>query len=110
MIIRILGSEFEVVDWVEDGREVLESALRLRPQAVILDISLPGVSGMILLPQLRRSLPTAGIVMLTNHVSQTYVDAAYQKGADGYVLKTQASDALVSAIQRGWERHQAALV
>ena len=108
-VSRILSEECELLGCVENGNYVLEAALKHRPDAIVLDISLPGMSGMALLPLLRTALPTAVIVMLTNHASKEYQEEALRRGADGYVLKSQADHALLPALRRQSTQVPAAL-
>ena len=100
-VSRILCAEFDLLGYVDDGHNVLAAAKEHQPDVVVLDISLPGMSGLAALPLLRDSLPGATIVMLTNHVGQEYVEEAFRRGADGYVLKNDAHRALLPAIRRG---------
>lgn len=98
---RLLSQDCEVLGYVEDGKQVLAAAKEHRPDIIVLDISLPGMSGMMLLPFLRELLPDAVIVMFTNRVSDEYVAEAFRRGADSYVLKNDAHDSLLAAVRRG---------
>ena len=98
---RILSVEFDLLGYVDDGHNVLAAAREHQPDIVVLDISLPGMSGLAALPLLRAALPGATIVMLTNHGGEDYVEEAFRRGADGYVLKNEAHQALLPAIRRG---------
>ena len=100
-VSRILQDTCDVVGYADDGNHALAIALEHRPHVIILDISLPGVSGMALLPLLRASLPETVIVILTNHNSEDYRTEAIRRGADAYVLKTEAHENLLSAVTRG---------
>lgn len=95
----LISSECEIVGELDDGSAVLKSALDLRPNIILLDISLPNVSGMVLLPQLRSVLPESKIIMLTNHSEPAYKQEAARQGADAYILKSNAADQLPSAIR-----------
>ena len=88
-----------VIGTVERGDMVLLKAAGLRPDVVVLDISLPGQSGLQVLPELRSQHPSVGIVMLTNQDQPIYREQAAQRGADRYVLKDRASEELWPAIQ-----------
>lgn len=99
-ISSILAPECELLGWADDGLEALEVAVEAHPDVILLDISLPGQSGMALLPALRSSLPDTAIVMLTNHNSSEYVQEAFDRGADEYVLKNDAHAALLPAIHQ----------
>lgn len=102
-IIRVLAGSCEVVGFADDGRDAVAAAEAHRPDVVLLDISLPGISGMAVLPLLRAMLPDAMIVMLTNHASEQYVEEALRRGANSYVLKSEAHERLLSAV-RGSQR------
>jgi DNA-binding NarL/FixJ family response regulator len=77
---------------------VLEAAQRLQPDAVVLDVSLPGHNGLQVLPALRALLPRTAIVMLTAHAEPAYRKAAYLLGADAFLSKTSAH-ALVEVVR-----------
>lgn len=99
-VSRILSVECDLLESVNDGRNVVAAAMKHRPDVIVLDISLPGMSGMDLLPLLRASLPGTAIVMLTNHASEDYIQEAFRRGADGYVLKNEAHQELLPAVKR----------
>jgi DNA-binding NarL/FixJ family response regulator len=77
----------------------VEAALRLKPDIVVLDISLPMLNGIDAARQLRQDLPETKIVFLTMHANPAYLKEALAAGALGYVLKTSASEELPCAIQ-----------
>lgn len=84
----------------ERGRDVLEELMR-HPglDVVILDISMPDVSGATIAPAIRAALPLVKIVALTRHAEKAYVQQMLQAGATGYVLKQTAADVLIAAIR-----------
>jgi DNA-binding NarL/FixJ family response regulator len=96
---RILEPECEVVGAVEDGRSLLRAAERLKPDIVLLDISMPLLNGVEAARRLRKIVPAAKLIFVTMHADATYVTGAFRAGASGYVLKRCASMELVSAIQ-----------
>lgn len=98
IIGQILGDQFGSIHWVGHGNEVLAKAAQLVPKTILLDISLPGISGLILLPLLSAAHPHTGIVMLTNHTHDLYRRQAFARGADAYVLKRRANKDLLPAI------------
>ena len=100
-VSRILQAECDLLGHVDHGSAVLAAAKKHRPDAIVLDISLPGMSGMALLPMLRSLLPGTVIVMLTNHASAEYIEEAFRRGADGYVLKNDAHRDLLPALRQG---------
>jgi DNA-binding NarL/FixJ family response regulator len=80
------------------GREAVAKAVDLRPDVVVLDLSMPELNGLEATRQIRRLLP-AKILILTVHESDQLVTEVLDAGADGYVLKTDAGRALVAAIR-----------
>ena len=95
---RILEPECEVVGVVEDGRSLLEAAERLKPDIILLDISMPLLNGVEAARRLRKTVPASKLIFVTMHADATYVTGAFRAGASGYVLKRCASMELVSAI------------
>jgi len=94
-----LVEEFgEVVGKVEDGRDLLEAALRLNPDVVVMDISMPSLNGLEAARHLRKLLPHCKIVFLTMHADSTYILAAFEAGASGYLLKRSAGSELQQAV------------
>ena len=96
---RYLEQEFEVVDAVEDGRELLKASAQLHPDVCLLDISMPELNGIETAIQLRESGSTAKIVFLTVHEDVDFVQAALQAGASGYVIKRRMASDLLTAIR-----------
>jgi DNA-binding NarL/FixJ family response regulator len=96
---RILEPECEVVGAVEDGRSLLQAAERLKPDIILLDISMPLLNGVEAARRLRKTVPDTKLIFVTMHADATYVNGAFRAGASGYVLKRCASMELVSAIQ-----------
>jgi two-component system chemotaxis response regulator CheY len=92
----LIKGGFDVIGEAGDGAQALEIGARLRPDVVTLDVSMPGMDGLTALPQLRKTLPGAVIVMLSMHTQ--YEKHARHGGADAYILKTRAADELIPAI------------
>lgn len=95
----LLSSEVEVVDTVEDGRALLGAAERLRPDIILLDISMPLLNGLDAARQLAQAKSTAKLIFVTMHADPAYVRQAFRAGASGYVVKSSASTHLTEAIQ-----------
>jgi DNA-binding NarL/FixJ family response regulator len=94
-----LVEEFgEVVGKVEDGRVLLEAASRLNPDVVVMDISMPSLNGLESARHLRKLLPHCKIVFLTMHADPSYITAAFEAGASGYLLKRSAGSELKQAV------------
>lgn len=91
--------EFKVVGEASDGREAIIMATRLRPELVILDISMPGMSGIDAMKEIRRLCPETRVVVLTVHSAEEYLLAALKAGAEGYVLKDASSQELLLALK-----------
>jgi DNA-binding NarL/FixJ family response regulator len=89
----------QVVGEAASGDEVLPLAERHEPDIVILDISMPGPSGLALTTQLKQRQPGVGILILTMHDNPEYVLEAVRSGADGYLLKDTAAADLPAAIR-----------
>jgi DNA-binding NarL/FixJ family response regulator len=97
-ISRLLTAVFDVVAIAADGRQALDMARRLRPDVVVLDVSMPDLDGFQTLEQLRRDGLETRVVFLTMHEDDEFVAAAINAGAHGYVLKSRIHADLISAI------------
>jgi len=93
-----LGKVFEIIAAVEDGKQAVDVTLRLDPDVVVLDISMPVVNGFQAAVYLRGVKCRAKIVFLTTYEDSEYVDAAFSFGADAYVTKQHFITDLVPAI------------
>lgn len=96
---RLLEPEFDIAGVVEDGLAVLEAARTLKPDVVLLDISMPRLNGIDAARQLRRLVPRTRIIFVTMHADPAYVREAFRAGASGYVLKRSAATELAAAIR-----------
>jgi len=90
--------EFKVVAAISDGATVVRESLQLRPDIIILDISLGKINGIFIARQLRDSGCTAKIIFLTVHEDADYMNAAIGAGGSGYVVKSRLSLDLFAAI------------
>lgn len=91
-----------VVGEAADGREACALAQKLQPNIAVLDLAMPLLNGLDAIGEIRRVSPATQTILLTMYTDRPYVLRALQAGAKGYVLKTQASDDLVRAIQEVW--------
>lgn len=91
--------EFEVVGEADSGTALLTRAEQLQPDLILLDLSMPGLDGLDALPQLRRRVPQARILILTMHEDPHYLRQALKNGAAGYVVKKAADVELLSAVR-----------
>jgi len=90
---------FVIVGETGDGEEALALAERLRPDLVLLDISLPGVNGIHLARSFSRMLPSARLLVVSMHSRTDYVIKAFRAGASGYVLKESAAEMLIKGLE-----------
>jgi DNA-binding NarL/FixJ family response regulator len=97
--VRLLEAEFDVVTTARDGRAALEEVARLDPEALILDISMPGLTGIEMARHLRAAGSLAKIVFLTVHCDPDYVRAGLEAGATAYVVKSRLAVDLVPALR-----------
>ena len=88
-----------VVGSVKDSRKALEAALSLKPDVIVLDISMPGMSGLEIASRLREAGSTAALVFLTVHDEEDFILAAKAAGAIGYVVKPRLGSDLTVAVQ-----------
>jgi DNA-binding NarL/FixJ family response regulator len=95
----VLEAHHEIVGMVADGRALLDAALRLQPDLVVLDITMPLLNGVDAAIQLRKILPNVKLLFVTMHVNPAYLEAALNAGAIGYVLKSAAGEELLDAVQ-----------
>jgi len=95
----LLEAEFDLVAVVEDGRAMVEAAKRLRPDVIVADISMPHLSGLDALAQLKKDDPNVRVVFLTMHGEVAYARRALAEGASGFVVKHSAPAELVLAIR-----------
>jgi DNA-binding NarL/FixJ family response regulator len=96
---KILESEFDVVGTVGNGRELLHTAVKVKPDVVLLDIGMPVLNGLDAGKQLRNLLPTVKLVYLTMVTDPDVALEAFHRGASGFLLKTCAAAEMVSAVR-----------
>lgn len=92
------GGEFECVAECSSGGEAVEAARHQKPDIAIIDITMPGLSGIDATPMILKQSPQTAVLILTMHNDERYVTRAIKAGALGYVLKNCAGDELVQAI------------
>ncbi|OQW30257.1 MAG: DNA-binding response regulator [Nitrospira sp. SG-bin1] len=95
---KLLEEHCQIVGSAEDGRSLLDAAKRLRPDLVVLDISMPRLNGLDAARRLRKMLPQARLIFVTVHADQDYVNQAFKAGASAYLLKRSAGSELLQAI------------
>ncbi len=92
-------ADMTVVGEAGNMHDAIEGALRLQPQIITLDLTMPGPSGVATVERLRSAAPTSRIVVVTMHDDPAYVRSAIAMGAAGYVNKSAADTELVSAVR-----------
>ena len=91
--------DLEVVAEARNGREAVTKALECRPDVVVMDFTMPELNGREATRQIRKELPETEVLILTMHESEELAREVVADGAKGYVLKSQAGNALVEAIR-----------
>jgi DNA-binding NarL/FixJ family response regulator len=99
---------FDVVGQADSGEEAIEKAQELRPDLMLLDLSMPGMDGLTALPRLQDAAPGAEIVVLTASEDESSLLAAIRAGAAGYLLKSEPPEQIIVFL-RGVARGEAAL-
>jgi DNA-binding NarL/FixJ family response regulator len=97
-VAALLARSFEVMDLVSDGQAALEATLKLNPDLVVLDISMPGMSGIEVAKELRKSANSAKIVFLTVYEDAQILATCLTAGGLGYVVKEVMENDLVPAM------------
>jgi two-component system response regulator NreC len=92
-------SDIDLCAEASDGREVLEQVARHRPDVVILDITMPEMSGLETLERIRSTHPDVKTILLSVHADSRMVQSAVTLGADGYLLKNARPSEIVAAIR-----------
>jgi DNA-binding NarL/FixJ family response regulator len=96
----LLEPEFQVVGIVTDGRHLIQSAVELKPDIIILDIHMPQLNGLDAAVQVKRKLPVVKLVFLTMTAAADVAAEAFRRGANAFVLKQSAGDELLLAIRK----------
>ncbi len=91
--------DFRLVGEAADGLEVVALVERLHPQVLVLDLMLPGLSGLEIMRQVGRRIPGTRVVILSMHANEAYVAESLRHGAFGYVLKGSHAAELVRAVR-----------
>jgi two-component system response regulator NreC len=89
----------EVIGEAKDGREAVEKVGQLRPDLVLMDITMPGLNGLEATRQIKKRFPEVKVLILTVHATEEYIFQILRAGASGYVVKQAAPAELLSAIQ-----------
>ncbi len=92
-------ADMTIIGEATDGADLLPLAQDRQPDVILLDLTMPRLSGLDVLPLLRQHLPHTRVLILTMHDDQSYLQRTLKAGAAGYVLKKAADVELISAIQ-----------
>jgi DNA-binding NarL/FixJ family response regulator len=97
---KLLSEDCDVVGQVSDGRALVEAAEELKPDIVVLDISMPLLNGLEAGRQIKRKLPSTKLVFVTMNEDTDLAADAFRAGASGYLLKQSATSELMAAIRQ----------
>ncbi|HEY4739214.1 MAG: response regulator transcription factor [Candidatus Acidiferrales bacterium] len=95
----LVHPEIEVCGEATTGVEAIEEAKKLKPDVVVMNITLPVLNGFETAREIKAVLPEAAIVILSQHADREFVEEARKIGIRAYVAKTRAAEALVKAVQ-----------
>jgi DNA-binding NarL/FixJ family response regulator len=98
-VVGTLEGEYSVVGAVGDGQEMLDAESEIRPDAVVMDISMPRMNGIEAATLLKQRCSTARVVFLTVHEERAFLEAALAAGALGYVIKSRLASDLRLAVR-----------
>jgi DNA-binding NarL/FixJ family response regulator len=88
-----------VIGETDNGRTALSQAIKLRPDVVVMDISMPELNGMLVTERLKQECPETKVLVLTVHEDKGYVQHMLKCGVSGYILKRAVVEELISAIR-----------
>ncbi|MEN8178805.1 MAG: response regulator transcription factor [Pseudomonadota bacterium] len=91
---------FEVVGEADNGRDAIRRVAELKPDLIIMDLSMPGLSGIDAVKDIRDRYPEVKALVLTVHSEEEYVLSSLEAGANGYVLKDATQTELIAAAER----------
>jgi DNA-binding NarL/FixJ family response regulator len=92
-------NDFEVVGEARDGLEAIRCVGNLKPDLVLIDLSMPRMNGSAAIREIKRQSPHTKVLALTVHKTEEYILEAFQAGADGYCLKDATHGELIMAIE-----------
>lgn len=95
----LLTKEFDVVGVASNGRELVTETERLKPDAVLVDVSMPVLNGMEAARQIKSARPGVKLLFVTQKADHEYVQTAFRVGASGYILKQSAVGELIPALR-----------
>jgi DNA-binding NarL/FixJ family response regulator len=95
---KLLSNDFDVIETVHDGRSLIQTAERLRPDVILVDVGMPLLNGIEAAQRIKRTLPKVKIIYVTINHDPDLMAEALRRGASAYLSKTAAASELVSAI------------
>lgn len=98
-IEKLLATDYDVVGQVNDGRSLLDAAEQLKPDVIVLDISMPHLNGLEAGRQIRQRRPEVRLIYMTMNEDSELAAEALRMGASGYLLKRSAVSELTTAIR-----------
>lgn len=98
-VCKLIESWYEVVGMVENGQALLPAAQQLKPDLILLDISMPHVNGLEATRQIKRVLPDTKVLFFATQASPQYATQAFEAGGHGYLLKGSVVSELYRAIE-----------
>ncbi|MGV6490440.1 response regulator transcription factor [Stenotrophomonas rhizophila] len=99
----LLCQQFDVIGLVQDGESLVQASVAMLPDVIVTDIAMPGLSGLEAARRLRAQRPVLGVVFITVHAELQMVRQAMGLGVCSYVLKADAGDDLLVAVQAALE-------
>jgi len=90
--------EWQLCGEADNGKDAVRMARELNPEAIVMDVSMPGLNGVEATRAIRKTNANVKILLLTLHESSELVRTAFQAGINGYLLKTDAEQELVQAL------------
>jgi DNA-binding NarL/FixJ family response regulator len=97
-VASLLGDQYDVIGEADNGQALVRAALQLKPDLVVLDVSMPVMNGIDAAAQIVKNLPATQVVFLSMHASPLYMRSAMAIGARAYVLKSAAPEELLQAL------------
>jgi two-component system response regulator NreC len=91
--------DLQVVGEAEDGQQAVDAAVALRPDVLLMDVSMPGMNGLQATAAVKQRAPSVKVLPLTRHAEESYLGELLRAGAAGYALKQSSSAELVNAIR-----------
>jgi len=101
-MVRLISSSCDVVGTVTTGAQLLETARRLCPDVIVVDLNLPDMSGLDACRQLKAASPQASVILLTAASDPRVREGAFESGASAFIPKYRAGDELLPAIERAF--------